>query len=194
MSMRLRVVLWLVGLLVSSGAGGWTYQRFVEKQRAMGRLQAALVQDSVARDSLEHALKTLEVRRDTVRLTRWKTRYVGRRTQVRATLDAIDGAVAARAAAVATGNQDAPPPLPVLDPALVREALNAADSADAACTTVRVDCARENVILRRLRHSDSLAIGNLTAQLPSRRDRLRDGGIGAVLGALGALLLDHRHP
>lgn len=195
MTARWRVALWLVGLLVGSGAIGRTYFTFVEQQRAVGRLQAALAQDSAEKKSLLKDLKTLErTRPDTLRITKWKTRYVARRDRVRAAIDTIAAATAVRAQAIAradTATLAALPPLPTLDPALVRATLDDADSTDTACSDVRLSCARENAVLRRLRRSDSLTIGTLTAQLPSRRDRLRESVTAAAGGALLTLLLEH---
>lgn len=220
MNAQSKLIAWIAGVLLASGALAWVVKDFADAQQRKGADTVILAQTAASNDTIAAALKPLLKQSiDTQPAQTLRTKlYEPVRDSVIAEINAIDSA--AGHPAIPSGGSLSPyaavpdsgakplewpaalsplpasqVPTPQLDPAQVSRALKGADSTIKACTVPFATCAKENALFRTQLRNDTLRINALSDTQLTGADRvLRGIGIGAiavtVLG-LVALIIHH---
>jgi len=214
-SAQARLMAWITGVLLASGALAWVVKDFADRQQQKGADTVIIAQTAASNDTIAAALKPLLKQSiDTLPAQQLRAQlYEPVRDSVIAELNAIDSA-AANATTKPNGEMPTravpdsmgaippvvpaalsplpatPVPIPELDPAQVRRALKDADSTVKVCTVPFATCAKENALFKKQLHNDTLTIQSLLDQQPTVGDRIRhDLGIGAIGAGIATVLL-----
>ncbi len=215
MSAPSKLIAWVVGALLASGALAWAVKDFTDREQQKGADKIILAQTASSNDTIARALRPLLKQSiDTMpaHLVRDQL-YVPVRDSVIATLYAIDsvvnhpaipsgGSLSPHAAVPDSGAKplEVPAalsplpasavPVPALDPAQVRRALRAGDSTIKVCTVPFATCAMQNSLYKQMLHNDTLTIRSLLDEQPTTGDRIRhDVAVGAIGATLATILL-----